>query len=208
MLKRVIANRVTGLFLLAFLVFVFSPPLGAQPVLRSGLFNPYNPSDPFRMIDGGYGFAIPQPKSVGPPLVSADFLRHPLEPKLARKLEDLQRVGLTGKHGQAVAELQETLAKHPKAAPYIHNILGIMYVDVRDYAAARQAFEQVLAAMPHTSANYSNLGYAVAALGDIERAQQLLRTALVLDDQNQNARTLLVELRKPQWTGEYAKVDP
>ncbi len=205
MLKRSIANRVTGLFLLAFFVWVFSPLLSAQPVVRYGLFNPYNPSEALRMTDNSSGFAIPQPKPVGPPLVSADFLRHPLEPNLARKLEDIQRVGLAGKHTQALAELQTALVKHPKAWPYIYNLLGIEYVAVRDFKAASSAFERVLKAMPHTSANYSNLGYSVAALGEMDRAQQLLRTALALDDHNQKARELLSELRNSQTADTVAK---
>ena len=93
-----------------------------------------------------------------------------------------------------IAELRAALAKFPKDAPYTRNLLGVEYVEVRDYPAARDEFARVLEDMPHLSANHSNYGLTLVALGDDRTAEQELRLALALDSNNDKAKSILEAL--------------
>ena len=145
-----------------------------------------------------WDFPVPdrEPKFNGKPCVSADFLRHPLSRKQSRLLEHIQRVSKTGDHIEAIRELYGALDKYPKAAPYIRNLLGVEFIEIGNYVAAKRSFEQVLVEMPHLSANHTNLGLSLAALGQNDQARKSLRKALALDDTNQQALALLRALRE------------
>jgi tetratricopeptide (TPR) repeat protein len=137
----------------------------------------------------------PERHVAGPPKISADILRFPISSKAQSMLTKVGHLMKGGDHKAAVAMLQEGLVKYARAAPYFENLLGIEYVGIGDYPAARDAFEHVLQAMPHISANHSNYALTLAALGDNEHAEKSLRTALALDDQNDIAKRMLEDLK-------------
>lgn len=127
----------------------------------------------------------------GPATVSADVLRHPLSSKARRRLEKSLHLAELGEHPAAIKELRETLAKEPSAAPYAQNLLGIEYVENRQYAEARSSFEEAVRLMPHESVNHANLGFSLAVTGDLNSAEQEARKAIQLDSSNSRAKTLL-----------------
>jgi tetratricopeptide (TPR) repeat protein len=127
----------------------------------------------------------------GPATVSADVLRHPLSSKARRRLEKALHLSELGQHPAAIKELCETLVKEPSAAPYAQNLLGIEYVENRQFNEARSSFEEAVRLMPHESVNHSNLGFSLAATGDWTSAEKETRTAIQLDPANTQARSLL-----------------
>lgn len=127
----------------------------------------------------------------GPATVSADVLRHPLSSKARRRLEKALHLAELGEHPAAIQELRETLVKEPSSAPYAQNLLGVEYVENRQFAEARSSFEEAVRLMPHQSINHSNLGYSLAAAGDWNSAEQEARKAIQLDPGNSRAKSLL-----------------
>jgi len=127
----------------------------------------------------------------GPATVSADVLRHPLSSKARRRLEKALHLAELGEHPAAIKELRETLVKEPSSAPYAQNLLGIEYVESRQFPEARSSFEEAVRLMPHESVNHSNLGYSLAATGDWQSAEQETRKAIQLDPANKQAKSLL-----------------
>jgi Flp pilus assembly protein TadD len=123
--------------------------------------------------------------------ISTDFLRHPLTPRLASKLMVVRGLGEKGNHQEAIAALERILAERPSSAPFVHNLLGIEHVELGHYAEAKASFQKVIEYMPHTSANYSNYGLALAQAGDIDDAEVALQKALTLDKHNRIARDIL-----------------
>jgi Flp pilus assembly protein TadD len=127
----------------------------------------------------------------GPATVSADVLRHPLTSKARRRLEKALHLSELGEHPAAIQELRETLVKEPSSAPYAQNLLGVEYVENKQYAEAKNSFEEAVRLMPHESVNHSNLGYSLAVEGDWNSAEQEARTAIELDPMNTKAKSLL-----------------
>lgn len=144
----------------------------------------------------GSPWNYPAPRMTKEPMISADFLRHPISGKAQRALLKAEKRGDAGDHRGALTELRDALAKFPKAAPYVYNLRGVEYVQLKDFAAAREEFKAVLTIMPHISANHSNYGLTLAALGQDGQARQELRTALVLDMTNQSAKMFLDALNQ------------
>ena len=130
-----------------------------------------------------------------PATVSSDVLRHPLTTKARRRLQKALHLAQLGEHPAAIRELRESLVKEPASAPYAQNLLGIEYVENRQFAEARTSFEEAVRLMPHESVNHSNLGYSLAVAGDWNSAEQEARTAIQLDSANTRAKTLLELIR-------------
>lgn len=127
----------------------------------------------------------------GPATVSADVLRHPLSSKARRRLEKALHLAELGEHPAAIQELRETLVKEPSSAPYAQNLLGVEYVESRQFDEARSSFEEAVRLMPHQSINHSNLGYSLAVAGDWNSAEEEARKAIRLDPANVKAKSLL-----------------
>jgi len=133
--------------------------------------------------------------ATGPATVSSDVLRHPLTTKARRRLQKALHLAQLGEHPAAIRELREALVKEPASAPYAQNLLGIEYVENRQFAEARTSFEEAVRLMPHESVNHSNLGYSLAVAGDWNSAEQEARKALELNPANSRAKSLLDLLR-------------
>jgi tetratricopeptide (TPR) repeat protein len=156
--------------------------------------NPYDASLASRGSFSPWGVDYPPPTPPPGPPVSADFLRHPLSSRARKVLEKAARIGELGNHLAALSHLRQALEKFPSAAPYVHNLMGVEFVSLGQFSAAKEAFRRVLDVMPHISANHANYGLALTALGENMKAEEEFRTALVLDDQNERARALLDDL--------------
>jgi tetratricopeptide (TPR) repeat protein len=190
---------------LFFFMIVSHSKLCAQGYSSPNLAN-FPPSSAHAMfqtwaVDNWY---LPAPQralaasSAGPPKISADILRFPLSSKAKNAILKADTLVRTGDHKGAMVLLQEALVKYSRAAPYIQNMLGIEYVAVGNFPAAKDAFANVIHAMPHISANYSNYALTLSALGENDQAEENLRTALALDDKNQIARRMLGDIRKQE----------
>jgi Flp pilus assembly protein TadD len=189
-----ISRRMAGLRAVVYLLVLSGTHLSAQYVSRQqlGSYSAFPPPE-FQIFDR---WSSPSMTTSKQSLISADFLRHPLTGKAERALMRAQKMGSRGDHRGAIAELRDLLAKFPKAAPYTHNLLGVEYVEVCEYAAARDEFARVLDAMPHLSANHSNYGLTLVALGDARTAEHELRLALALDGANEKAKAILKALER------------
>ena len=127
----------------------------------------------------------------GPATVSSDVLRHPLTSKARRRLQKALHLSELGEHPAAIKELREMLVKEPSSAPYAQSLLGVEYVQSRQFAEARTSFEEAVRLMPHESVNHSNLGVSLVVTGDLNSAEREARTAIELDPANTRAKTLL-----------------
>jgi Tfp pilus assembly protein PilF len=136
----------------------------------------------------------------GPATISSDILRHPLTPKARRRMLKALHLADLGNHSAAIQELREALVKEPSSAPYAHNLLGIEYVENKQFAEARSSFEEAVRLMPHESVNHSNLGFSLAVTGDLTSAEQEARKAIELDPENSRAKSLLDLLRRTRTT--------
>lgn len=131
------------------------------------------------------------PAHSGPATVSADILRHPLTSKARRLLEKAMHLANLGDHAAAIQDLRQALVKEPSSAPYAHNLLGLEYIEEKQFAQARSSFEEAVRLMPGESANHSNLGFSLAIAGDLNSAEREARKALQLDTTNSRAKSLL-----------------
>lgn len=103
----------------------------------------------------------------GPATVSSEVLRHPLTSKARRGLQRALHLAELGKHPAAIKELRETLVNEPSSAPYAQNLLGVEYIENQQFDEARSSFEEAVRLMPRESVNHSNLGYSLAAAGEL-----------------------------------------
>jgi tetratricopeptide (TPR) repeat protein len=126
--------------------------------------------------------------------ISSDILRNPLSSKARRMLEKARHNAEMGDHTAAIEGLRDALVKQPAAAPYIHSLLGIEYLETRQFAAAVLAFEKSARLMPHEAATHSNFGLSLAVAGQFDRAEKELRKALELDHTNTKAKGILEAL--------------
>lgn len=137
----------------------------------------------------------------GPPIVSADELRHPMSSKARHDLDEARHQIDIGNHSGAIEELQRALIKYPDSAPYAYNLLGREYIETREYVKAKESFTEAARLMPHESAHHSNLGLSLAILGEWDRAEQELHKALQLDPTNDTAKKILEAMKVWKLTG-------
>lgn len=126
-----------------------------------------------------------------PQTISADLLRHPISYRTRGMLQRAVDWMRSGKHEEAIHQLEKTLAKDPSSAAYVHSLLGFEYMQTDQFAAAVNSFEQAVALLPHDATNYTNLGVSLAAIGDYERAKEQARRAHELDPENPDIRRFL-----------------
>ena len=105
------------------------------------------------------------------------------------------------KHEAAIKQLQETLAKYPDSAPYVHSLLGVEYLKTDRFKAAVSSFEQAVSLLPHDAWNHYNLGLSLACVGDLNRGEQEVRRALELDPKNASMQPLLGALVQRKHSG-------
>jgi len=130
----------------------------------------------------------------GPATVSADVLRHPLSSKARRLFEKAMHHAELGDHAAAIQGLQEALAKYPSDAPYARNLLGVEYIETRQFSDAVTCFEEAARLMPHESATHFNYGLSLTIVGEWDSAEQEVRKALQLDHSNPKAKLILETL--------------
>ncbi len=181
--------------------------LGAAPVW--GQLNFGNPYDagiaraPFgstgwgarESVDPTGGFPEPgRAGTAGASTVSAEVLRHPLSSKARRLFAKAMHLAELGNHHGAIDGLREALVKCPADAPYVHNLLGLEYMEVEQYGEAKASFAEAARLMPRESSNHSNLGLSLAIAGEWDTAEQEERKAIQLDKSNSKAQLILEAL--------------
>jgi Flp pilus assembly protein TadD len=140
---------------------------------------------------------FPQPAPAdgsGPTTVSTDVLRHPLSSKARRLFEKAMHFAELGNHPAAIEGLRDALVKCPADAPYAQNLLGLEYIEARQYTEAKASFAEAARLMPRESSNHSNLGLSLAIMGEWDSAEQEERKALQLDKSNDKAKVILEAL--------------
>jgi Flp pilus assembly protein TadD len=123
--------------------------------------------------------------------VSADLLRNPINAKARQMLQRALESMKSGDHEAAIAQLLETLAKHPDSAAYAHSLLGVEYLRTDRYGAAVSSFEQAVFLLPHDAVNRYNLGLSLLCLGDYKRGEQEVKLASEIDPNNTSIQALL-----------------
>jgi tetratricopeptide (TPR) repeat protein len=160
-------------------------------------------SDEFDVMDAahnvvnsglGYTTSFPAPSAATPAVpskVSVDELRHPLTGKARRVLLHALNYIQKGEHSQAIATLQEGMAKVHSIIPYAHSLLGIEYMRTGRTEEAVPEFAEAVSSFPHDPGMRSNLAVSLCAVGQLDRAEQEARMALYLDPQLGNAQEIL-----------------
>jgi len=134
---------------------------------------------------GGDAFPSAATKSRNAPsVVSIDVLRHPITPKVSKRLRNAIEKMHAGDHEAAIELLRKTLAKFPDSAAYVDNLLGVEYVKTDRYREAVEVLEQAAALLPRDAMTHYNLGLALVCDGDYERARREVQRALELDPKN------------------------
>jgi Tetratricopeptide repeat len=136
----------------------------------------------------------------GPATVSTDVSRHPLSLKARRLFEKAMHHAELGNHAAAIQGLQDALAKDPSSAPYARNLLGMEYIETRQFSDAITCFEEAARLMPHESANHFNYGLSLTIIGEWDSAEQEVRKALQLDHSNSKAKLILETLLRLKHT--------
>ena len=120
----------------------------------------------------------------GAQTISADLLRHPISSKTRGMLQRALDWMRAGKHREAIHQLEDTLAKDPSSAAYVHSLLGYEYMQTDQFAAAANSFEQAVVLLPHDAINHTNFGISLAGIGDYKRAEHEARRAHELAPDN------------------------
>ena len=139
-----------------------------------------------------------RPAAHGPvQTVSADLLRHPISYKTRGMLQRALDWMRSGKHQEAIHQLEDTLAKDPASAPYVHSLLGYEFMKTDQFADAVKSFEQAVALLPHDAINRANFGVSLAATGDFRGAKEQALRARELDPDNPGIQRFLDALQAP-----------
>jgi len=88
-------------------------------------------------------------------------------------------LGAAGRHEESRAALARVAEALPE--PYVLQRLGEAELDAGDPAAARRAFEALLALAPEAAEGHAGLGASLLALGQAEEAAAALEHAILLD---------------------------
>jgi tetratricopeptide (TPR) repeat protein len=83
----------------------------------------------------------------------------------------------------AFDNFQEALKRDP-ANWEIHNNLGNLFAEIRDYPQAIQAFQKTLSLNPNEADIYFNFGLIYFAQNDFNQAQELFKKALTINSQH------------------------
>ena len=97
----------------------------------------------------------------------------------------------SGKDQEAIHQLEDTLAKDPSSAAYVHSLLGFEYMKTDQFTAAVKSFEQAVALLPHDAINHANFGISLAATGNYEGAKEQAQRAHELEPENPGIQRFL-----------------
>jgi Tfp pilus assembly protein PilF len=97
----------------------------------------------------------------------------------------------SGKHQEAIRQLEDTLSKDPSSAAYVQSLLGFEYMKTDQFGAAVNSFEQAVTLLPHDVINHLNFAISLARIGDYTRAEQEVRRAQELAPENLEIRHFL-----------------
>lgn len=126
-----------------------------------------------------------------PRTISVDLLRQPLSHKAKQILQKAQRAADAGDHARAIGFLETALAKYPESNAWTQSMLGVEYLKTNQFTAAVTALEQAVLLLPRDAVDRSNLGFALASIGQYDRAERELRRAVALDGASLQTRQLL-----------------
>ena len=129
-----------------------------------------------------------------PDVVSIDILRNPIPEKARQMLRHALGLMESGKDMEAIRQLQETLAKFPAAAGWVHSLLGFEYMKMDQIPAAVESYEQAVLWMPHDAFNHHNLGVSLALTGDYASAEEHARLAQQYAPNNPQMQAFLAAL--------------
>ena len=132
--------------------------------------------------------------------VSIDLLRHPASAKVRRELQSAMAKAGAGDDESAIGDLQEALKKHPDAAPWVYNLLGVEYVKTDRFKEGVTSLEHAVALLPNDGPTRYNLALALICAGDYDRARQEVQKAVELEPGNAAMRArlkTLLEKAKP-----------
>jgi Flp pilus assembly protein TadD len=115
--------------------------------------------------------------------------RTPVKPADVVKAHNLLALALAqqGKLLPAAEELQRALQMDP-ADPDLHGNLAFVYLQQKNFAGARQHYEEYLKVHSGNAFVLTNLGVALEELGDLDGASARFREALALDPSYVEAR--------------------
>jgi Flp pilus assembly protein TadD len=126
--------------------------------------------------------------------ISADLLRHPLPRKAKQVVEKAQRAAEAGDHARAISLLETARDQYPESDAWTQSMLGVEYLKTGQFASALTALEQAVLLLPNDPVDRSNLGFALAATGQYDRAEQELQRAIALDNSDLSTKKLLATI--------------
>jgi tetratricopeptide (TPR) repeat protein len=91
-----------------------------------------------------------------------------------------------GSLDEAKRKIQEELLRHPSSTEG-YNLLGIIFVEQKDYPSAQVAFEKALELNPNSNKTRNNLGNVYVTEGKLDLAGKEFRKILRLDPANSEA---------------------
>lgn len=95
----------------------------------------------------------------------------------ASPLQQVQKLIAAGESRAALARADAHLARSPRDAQ-MRFVRGVLLAELKETAAARDAFERLTEEFPELPEPYNNLAVLYAADGQLGRARTLLETAL------------------------------
>ena len=102
-----------------------------------------------------------------------------------------------GKFGKAIEEFHVALVIDPHN-PELHGNLGFLLLQQKNFAGARQQYEEYLTTRAGSAFVLTSLGVALQELGRRDEAKERFRQALVVDPNDAEARRRLDQASRPQ----------
>jgi len=88
-----------------------------------------------------------------------------------------------GNYGRAESDLIDVLSKNPRNTE-AYRLLGIVYLKRKDFAQAREVFEEALRRDPEHGGLQGPLGFCYMSMGEYGRALSMYQQALNMDEDN------------------------
>ena len=110
-----------------------------------------------------------------------------IKPARADDLTDAQRLWLAGQKTQAIAQVEQALARTPEDLQ-LRFALGVMRMELGENAKAKGIFTRLTQDFPDLADPYNNLAVLHAAAGELDEAQAALEQALRLQPEHAQAQ--------------------
>ena len=127
--------------------------------------------------------------------ISVELLKQPLSRNAKNLLGKAQQAAQLGDYTKAIALLRSVHTKYPETDAWTQSMLGVEYLRTRQYAEALTSLQQAILWLPRDPVDRSNLGFALALVGQYDRAEVELRCALALDPSDPKTMQLLDVVR-------------